>query len=173
LHIVPDLLPFVPNKVATIALSSRHTQVALDGSAPRNRDGSGNTTHRHHPLNGASKLTTSIEAAETASNALTKQGKIIDSLDQFYADNCVFIESDGSRRQSKKDQRAHLEGFFATLKSFESATLHGQSVGNNVSMSEWTFKMTGGDDKQIVWNEVLVRGWEDGRIVSEKYYQQS
>jgi len=43
-------------------------------------------------------MTTSIEAAETASNALTKQGKIIDSIDQFYADDCVFIETDGSRR---------------------------------------------------------------------------
>jgi ketosteroid isomerase-like protein len=118
-------------------------------------------------------MTISIEAAETASNALTKQGKIINSIDQFYADDCVFIEPDGSRRLSKKDQRAHLEGFFASLKSFESATLHGQSVGDSVSMSEWTFKMTGGDGKPIVWNEVLVRGWKDGRIVSEKYYQQS
>lgn len=115
----------------------------------------------------------SIEKAETASNALTKQGKIIDALDQFYADDCVFIEPDGSRRSSKKDQRAHLEGFFATLKSFEGATLHRQSVGDNVSMSEWTFKMTGGDGKPIVWNEVLVRGWKDGRIASEKYYQQA
>jgi hypothetical protein len=40
-------------------------------------------------------------------------------------------------------------------------------------MSEWTFKMTGGDNKPIVWNEVLVRGWKNGRIVSEKYYQQA
>lgn len=119
------------------------------------------------------KMPISIEKAETASNALTKQGKIIDALDQFYADDCVFIEPDGSRRSSKKDQRAHLEGFFATLKSFEGATLHRQSVGDNVSMSEWTFKMTGGDGKPIVWNEVLVRGWKDGRIASEKYYQQA
>jgi ketosteroid isomerase-like protein len=118
-------------------------------------------------------MTTSIETAETASNALTKQGKIIDSIDQFYADDCVFIEPDGSRRSSKKDQRAHLEGFFASLKGFDGATLHGQSVGDNVSMSEWTFKMTGGDNKPIVWNEVLVRGWKNGRIVSEKYYQQA
>jgi quinol monooxygenase YgiN len=54
-------------------------------------------------------MTTSIEAAETASNALTKQGKIIDSIDQFYADDCVFIEPDGSRRSSKNDQRTKEE----------------------------------------------------------------
>lgn len=118
-------------------------------------------------------MTNPILAAETASNALTAQGKILDSIDQFYADDCVFIEPDGSRRNSRKDQRAHLEGFFASLKSFEGATLHGQAVGDNVSMSEWTFKMTGGDGKAIVWHEVLVRNWRNGKVVSEKFYTQA
>mgnify|MGYP003384447829 CR=1 FL=1 len=114
-----------------------------------------------------------IEAAETASNALTQQGKILDSIDQFYADDCVFIEPDGSRRSSKKDQRAHLEAFFASLKGFEGATLHGQAVGDCFSASEWTFKMIAGDGSPIVWNEMLVRNWREGKIVSEKYYTQA
>jgi ketosteroid isomerase-like protein len=118
-------------------------------------------------------MTNSIEAAETAANALVTQGKVIDSLDKFFADDCVFIEPDGSRRASKKEQRAHLEGFFATLKSFDGATPHGQSVGDNVSMSEWTIKMTAGDGSPIVWNEVMVRNWRDGLVVSEKYYTQA
>lgn len=115
----------------------------------------------------------SIEAAETASNALTAQGKILDSIDQFYADDCTFSEPDGSSRASKAAQRAHLEGFFASLKSFEGATLHGQAVGDNFSASEWTFKMTAGDGSPIVWNETLVRTWRDSKITSEKYYTQS
>lgn len=115
---------------------------------------------------------TSILAAEAASNALTAQGKILESIDQFYADDCVFIEPDGSRRNSRKEERAHLEGFFASLKSFDGATLHAQAVGDNVSMSEWTFRMTGGDGKPIVWHEVLARKWRDGKIISEKYYTQ-
>ncbi len=117
-------------------------------------------------------MTANIAAAETASNALTAQGKILDSIDQFYADNCVFTEPDGSHRSSKAAQRAHLEGFFATLKSFESATLHGEATGDNFSASEWTFKMTAGDGSPIVWNETLVRTWQDGKITSEKYYTQ-
>jgi ketosteroid isomerase-like protein len=113
-----------------------------------------------------------ILAAETASNALTAKGKILDSLDQFYADDCVFKEADGSHRNSRKDERAHLERFFGSLKSFDGATLHGQAVGDNVSMSEWTFKMTGGDGKAIVCHEILARNWRNGKIVSEKYYTQ-
>lgn len=116
-------------------------------------------------------MNSKILANETASNALTKQGKILDSIDQFYADDCTFAEPDGSKRTSKRDQRGHLEGFFASLKSFDGATLHGQTVSDDMSMSEWTFKMTGGDGKAIVWNEVLVRKWRNDKIVSEKYYQ--
>lgn len=113
----------------------------------------------------------SIAKRESASNALTKQGKILESIDEFYAADCVFIEADGSRRSSKAAQRAHLEKFFSSLKGFDGATLHSAAVGDDTSMSEWTFKMTAGDGAPIVWNEVLVRRWRDGMIVSEKYYQ--
>ncbi len=118
-------------------------------------------------------MTNPIEAAESASNALTAQGRILESIDQYYADNCVLIEPDGASRTSKAAERAHLEGFFASLKSFESATLHGQAVGDNFSASEWTFKMTAGDGSPIIWHETLVRTWRDGKIVSEKYYTQA
>ena len=115
-------------------------------------------------------MTNQLTHLETDVNNLTKQGKIIDSIDKHYAENCVFTEVDGSGRQSKKEQREHLTSFFESLKSFDGATLHGQSVGDDVSMSEWTFNMTGGDGEKIVWNEVLVRRWDDDKIVAEKYY---
>jgi len=111
-----------------------------------------------------------VEALETASNALTKQGKIIVSIDEFYADDCVFIEPDGPRRSSRKDQRAHLQNFFGSLKSFDGAVFHGQAVGENMSMSEWTFNFTGGDGKPFVWNEVFARKWRGNKIILEKYY---
>ena len=65
-----------------------------------------------------------------------------------------------------------LEGFFASLSSFDGATLHNQTVSDNASMSEWTFKMTAGDGSAIVWHEVLVREWQNDKIVSEKFYTQ-
>ncbi len=115
-------------------------------------------------------MSDAIVHLEAGVNDLTQQGKIIDSIDKYYADHCVFTESDGSARTSKRDQRAHLQGFFESLKSFDGATLHGQSTGDDISMSEWTFNMTGGDGDKIVWNEVLVRRWNDGKIVAERYY---
>lgn len=103
-------------------------------------------------------------------NKLTREGKMIESIDAYFADDCVFEEPDGTKRNSRKAERDHLTKFFSTLKSFDGATLHAHSVGDKVSMSEWTFKMTSGEGKPIVWNEVLVRNWDNGKVVSEKYY---
>ncbi len=61
-------------------------------------------------------MTKNLEQLESAVNDLTRQGKIIDSIDQHYADECVFTESDGSARTSKREQRAHLQGFLKALK---------------------------------------------------------
>ena len=116
-------------------------------------------------------MTDNIAALESAVNKLTKEGKILESIEQYYADDCVFIETDGSSRQSKAEQATFLAGFFESLSSFDGAALHGEAVGDNFSASEWTFNMTAGDGEKIEWNEVLIRTWNDGKITSEKYYQ--
>jgi ketosteroid isomerase-like protein len=117
-------------------------------------------------------MSTQLTTLEAKVNELTGQGKMIDAINEYYADSCTFTESDGSSRQSKADQIAHLTGFFGTLKSFDGATLHGSATGDNYATSEWTFNMTAGDGSAIEWNEILVRSWDNGKVVSETYYQQ-
>lgn len=116
-------------------------------------------------------MNTDLKTLEFAVNDLTRQGKMLDAIEQYYADDCVFTESDGSSRQSKASQLEHLSGFFATLKSFDGAILRGAATGVDYATSEWTFNMTAGDGSAIEWNEVLVRNWSDGKVVSETYYQ--
>ena len=72
-------------------------------------------------------------------------------------------------RRGRQAQHDHLSGFFATLESFNGATLHSAGVGDDVTLNEWTFDMTG-PDGPILWNEILVRRWADGEVVSERYY---
>lgn len=116
-------------------------------------------------------MTQNLAELEAAVNSLTKEGKILDSIEQYYADNCTFTETDGSSRGSKAEQATFLEGFFNSLSSFDGATLHGEAAGDDFSASEWTFNMTAGDGEKIEWNEVLIRTWDNGKITSEKYYQ--
>ena len=107
-------------------------------------------------------------------DAMTGKGEILDALEAFYCENCTFTEvADGSSRNSRKAQHEHLSGFFSTLKGFNGATLHSSAVGDDVTHSEWTFDMTAGDGSSIVWNEVLIRRWRDGKVVEEKFYNAS
>ena len=65
----------------------------------------------------------------------------------------------------------NLKAFFATLKRFNGATLHAAAASADVGLSEWTFDMTGGDGRPVIWNEVVVRRWRDGKVVAERFYR--
>lgn len=101
-------------------------------------------------------MTNPIEIAKAASNA---QGKIIDSIDQFFAEGGVYSESDGSSRSTKKDQLANLN-------RSESATLHDHAIGDNFLVSVRGAKMTAGGSMPMVGNETFERNWRDGKILS-------
>ncbi len=111
----------------------------------------------------------SIKQLDDELNALISQGKILDGLDQFYADASTFQEGNQSPRVGKATHRTFLEGFLGSLKKFNGATLHQQGVGTDVTLTEWTFDLVG-PDGPILWNEVLRRQWKDGKVVSERFY---
>ena len=116
-------------------------------------------------------MTSTTEQGEAALNALCRDGKMFDMLDRYYADDCVFQEADGSVRTGRAAQTSHLKAFFATLKQFNGATLHAAAVGPEIGMGEWTFDMTGADGRPIIWNEILVRRWRNGKVASERFYR--
>lgn len=111
----------------------------------------------------------SIAAIDSKLNEAVKQGKMLEALDEFYDENCTFQEGNDTPRTGRQVQHDHLSGFFATLKAFNGATLHSQGVGEDTTLTEWTFDMEG-PDGQIVWNEILRRQWKNGRVVSERFY---
>lgn len=112
-----------------------------------------------------------IEQQDNQLNSLDRQGKILEGLDRFYADDCTFQEGNEAPIRGKEAQRERLSKMFASLKSFNGATLHSQAIGDGVSVTEWTFAMTSGEGDPIVWNEVLVRHWNEGKVVRERFYQ--
>lgn len=114
---------------------------------------------------------TEIKHLDDGLNTLNREGKILDGLDAYYADDCTFQEGNETPVRGKAVQRARLSEMFATLKAFNGATLHNQAVGDGVSVTEWTFDMTGGDGQPIIWNEVLVRHWSHDKVVRERFYQ--
>ncbi len=112
-----------------------------------------------------------LEILDTQLNALNREGKILDGLDRFYADDCTFQEGNEEPIRGKATQKERLSKMFASLQGFNGATLHSQGIGDGVTLTEWTFDMTGGNGEPIIWNEILVRYWNDGKVVRERFYQ--
>ncbi len=80
--------------------------------------------------------TTELKTLDTQLNEMTRQGKILDALEKYYDTDCTFQEGNQPTRKGRAAQHTHLSGFFKTLKSFNSATLHAQAVGDDVSITE-------------------------------------
>lgn len=110
-----------------------------------------------------------IKKTDDELNAMTQTGRILEALDRFYSEECIFQEGNEQPRRGRQAQREHLSRFFDTLKEFRGATLHSQGVGEDVTLTEWTFDMVG-PEGPIVWNEILRRKWLNGKVVSERYY---
>lgn len=117
-------------------------------------------------------MSDSIAKLNDSLNAMTAQGKILQALESFYDTDCVFQEGNQPPRRGRQAQHLHLSNFFATLRKFNGATLHAAGVGVDVTLNEWTFDMVG-PEGPIVWNEILVRRWHQGKVVSERYYTAS
>ena len=100
---------------------------------------------------------------------MTSAGQILEAPGALYAEDCTFQEGNKEPLVGRRAHHDHLTEFFSTLKEFKGATLHSQGVGEERHLTEWTFDMVG-PDGPMVWNEILRRQWQDGKVVSERYY---
>ena len=106
----------------------------------------------------------------TELDRLTANGKIMEALDKFYHPDVVTREGNGEELKGKDNHKKKLEAFFSDIESVNDITLHSYAIGDNVSLSEFTFDMVKSDGSRILWNEVLRRKWQDGLVIDERYY---
>lgn len=111
-----------------------------------------------------------LKTLETKLNALIAKGEMVAATEEFYADICVYQEGNQAPRSGgKKGHVEYLSAFFKTVNAVNGLTLHSQTVGDNVTMSEWTFDLSTSNGP-VLWNEVLRRRWENGKVVNERFY---
>lgn len=111
-----------------------------------------------------------LATLETSINALGQKGDMAAAVQQFYADDCIFQEGNQpARTGGKAAQLVYLANFFATVTKVNAIQLHGQAIGDNLTISEWTIDLAT-TNGPVLWNEVMRRQWRDGKVVSERYY---
>ena len=100
------------------------------------------------------------------------QGQMNEVFEEYYADNVVVVEGDGTVREGKDTQRKALKAWEESIQEWHGGGYSSLTADedNNVTMVEsWadvTFK--GGHRWKI--EEVAVQKWKDGKIVHERFY---
>ncbi len=111
-----------------------------------------------------------LKTLETELNAMIAKGAMVEAVEKFYAEDGEEQEGNQpARKGGKKAQMEYLTAFFKTVTAVNGITLHSQTIGDGVTMSEWTFDLNT-TNGPILWNEVLRRRWENGKVVSERFY---
>ena len=101
---------------------------------------------------------------------LVLAGDILGAVDRYFADEVVTQEGNAEPVRGKAANRARLEVFLSSLRAFNGATLHSYGVGENVTLSEYTFDLVAEDGTPLIWNEVIRRQWSNGQVINERYY---
>ena len=103
-------------------------------------------------------------------DGLVLQGQFMQATEQFFHPKVVVHSSPTDVVMGKQGKLAATRHFLDTIATVNEITLHNQSVGDGVTMSEFTFDFTQHDGNHLAWHEVIRRIWRDGLVIDEKYY---
>lgn len=112
-----------------------------------------------------------LKASVEALDRQILAGDILGAVETFFHPDVEAQEGNAEDViRGKAAKIEHLKAFFAGIATVNDIALHSYAVGDDVTMSEFTFDLTRTDGSRILWNEVLRRRWLDGLVISERYY---
>ena len=101
---------------------------------------------------------------------LVLTGKFIEAVEQFFHPDAIFHSTHSDRKNGKATKIESLKTFFNGIKQINHIKLHSYAVGDDVTMSEFTFDFTSVYGSPVTWHEVIRRRWKDGLVYDEKYF---
>ena len=104
--------------------------------------------------------------------ALCEQGKTLEAIERFYAEDVVVFENHERARAGREGCLAFETNALAQLT--EPARLraraHAANAQAGVAFIEWVIRFLGEDGRPMRLDEVAVQRWAGGRIVEERFY---
>jgi hypothetical protein len=100
------------------------------------------------------------------------QGQLLDAFDKYYADKVVMQEAGEAPREGKALNREYEEKFVAGIEDFHGMGITAMASDEEtgfVMIENW-FEATITGMGRVHMEQVNVQKWEDGLIVSEKFY---
>ncbi len=106
-------------------------------------------------------------------NKMILSGQNMEAFEKYYHNDVVMQENSNPPTQGKSANREREMQSISMVEQFHGAEVKSVSVGENLTMVEWSFDMTykGGHRAKI--DQVAVQKWKDGQIIHERFYYSS
>ena len=118
----------------------------------------------------ATATATSVQELDKQVNDDVLSGKAMEAFEKYYADDVVMQENSEEPRRGKDVNRKVEEEFFGSVEAFNGGSVKASAVSGDVTFSEWEYDITFKGGNRMMMNQVAVRRWKNGKIVSERFY---
>jgi ketosteroid isomerase-like protein len=118
----------------------------------------------------ATATATSVQELDKQLNDDVLSGKAMEAFEKYYADDVVMQENSEEPRRGKDANRKAEEEFFGSVEAFNGGSVKASAVNGDVTFSEWEYDITFKGGNRVKINQVAVRHWKNGKIVSERFY---
>jgi len=102
--------------------------------------------------------------------AYIRQGRILDAINEFYAENAAMQENDEPPTVGRKANLEREKQFLSTVKEWKRFEVTAKGVGDDVTFYETVMDWIATDGNPVHVEQVVVAKWQDGRITHERYY---
>ena len=99
-----------------------------------------------------------------------RQGRILDAMNEFYDAAVSMQENNTAPTVGLAANIEREKNFLAYVKQWVGYEVRSINVGPDTSAVESTLEFHAVDGKHIVINQVAVQRWNNGKIVSERFY---
>ena len=101
-----------------------------------------------------------------------EQGRILDAIREFYADDVVMQDNLNPPTVGKAANLERERAFFGAIQVHEHRALSVLVDGDRATIN-WLFQFTGADGVRYRMDQLALQQWRDGRIVRERFVYDS
>lgn len=100
------------------------------------------------------------------------EGKILEAMDEFYADDIVMQENSEKPTKGLAANIEREKQFLSGIKEWHWTKWHAKAVNeaDGVALLEYSFHFTNTEGQPVTYEQATVQRWKDGKIVSERFY---
>jgi len=103
-------------------------------------------------------------------NQMVLSGKAMEAFEKFYDDNISMQENNEPVTVGKDANRQREIDFFGTVEQFHGAAVEASAMGDDVTFCQWMMDITFKGGTRMKMEQVAVRRWKDGKVVSERFF---